>query len=221
MGGNVVLFYMGHHLTTLLFYHLTEIQITDHNHRNINHKSQIINHNVATIDIIILIVIGAGAVVGFVKGFIRQLASILGLIVGLLAAKALYASLAEKLCPTVTDSMTVAQVLAFIMIWIAVPLIFVLIASLLTKAMQAISLNWLNRWLGSGLGALKFLLLTSVVIGAIEFVDSDNKLISATKKEESLLYYPMETFAGIFFPAAKNMTQQYILENKDATRRTQ
>jgi len=25
MGGNVVLFYMGHHLTTLLFYHLTEI----------------------------------------------------------------------------------------------------------------------------------------------------------------------------------------------------
>ena len=172
----------------------------------------------ATIDIIILIVIGAGAVVGFVKGFIRQLASILGLIVGLLAAKALYASLAEKLCPTVTDSMTVAQVLAFIMIWIAVPLIFVLIASLLTKAMQAISLNWLNRWLGSGLGALKFLLLTSVVIGAIEFVDSDNKLISATKKEESLLYYPMETFAGIFFPAAKNMTQQYILENKDATR---
>lgn len=175
----------------------------------------------ATIDIIILIVIGAGAVVGFVKGFIRQLASILGVIVGLLAAKALYASLAEKLCPTVTDSMTVAQVLAFIMIWIAVPLIFVLIASLLTKAMQVISLNWLNRWLGSGLGALKFLLLTSVVIGAIEFVDSDNKLISTTKKEESLLYYPMETFAGIFFPAAKNMTQQYILENKDATRRTQ
>ena len=65
----------------------------------------------ATIDIIILIIIGAGAIVGFMKGFIRQLASILGLIVGLLAAKALYTTLAEKLCPTVTDSMTVAQVL--------------------------------------------------------------------------------------------------------------
>ena len=171
----------------------------------------------ATIDIIILIIVGAGAIVGFMKGFIRQLASILGLIVGLMAAKALYASLAAKLCPAVTDSMTVAQVLAFI----AVPLFFVLVASLLTRAMKAISLNWLNRWLGSGLGALKFLLLTSVVIGAIEFIDGDNKLISATKKEESLLYYPMETFSGIFFPVAKNMTQQYILENKDATRRTQ
>ena len=48
----------------------------------------------ATIDIIILIIIGAGAIVGFMKGFIRQLASILGLIVGLLAAKALYTTLA-------------------------------------------------------------------------------------------------------------------------------
>ena len=74
----------------------------------------------ATIDIIILIIVGAGAIVGFMKGFIRQLASILGLIVGLMAAKALYASLAAKLCPAVTDSMTVAQVLAFIMIWIEV-----------------------------------------------------------------------------------------------------
>jgi len=171
-----------------------------------------------TIDIIILIIIGAGVVAGFMKGFIRQLASILGLVVGLLAAKALYATLAEKLCPAVTDSMTVAQVLAFIVIWVAVPL---LVASLLTKAMEAISLGWLNRWLGSGLGALKFLLLTSLVICVIEFIDSDNKLISATKKSESLLYYPMETFAGIFFPAAKNITQQYILDNKDATRRTQ
>lgn len=175
----------------------------------------------ATIDIIILILVGAGAISGFTKGFIRQLASILGLIVGLIAAKALYGALAEKLCPAVTDSMTVAQALAFIIIWIAVPLIFVLVASLLTKAMKAISLDWLNRLLGAVLGALKFLLLITLVICLIEFVDGDNKLISATKKSESLLYYPMETFAGVFFPAAKDVTQQYILDNKDATRRTQ
>lgn len=64
------------------------------------------------IDILIIAVFGAGAIIGFMKGFIRQLASILGLIVGLLAAKALYAGLAEKLCPTVTDSMTFAQILS-------------------------------------------------------------------------------------------------------------
>ena len=55
-----------------------------------------------TIDIIIVALIGAGAVIGFVKGFVKQLATILGLIVGLLAAKALYAPLAERhrFCPS-------------------------------------------------------------------------------------------------------------------------
>lgn len=165
-----------------------------------------------TIDIIILIAIGAGAIRGFMKGFIRQLTSILGLIAGLLAAKALYASLAEKLCPVVTDSMTVAQVLSFIIIWIAVPLIFTVVASVLTKAMEVISLGWLNRFLGAGLGALKFLLLASLLICVIEFIDSDNHLINKTKKDASVLYYPIEAFAGIFFPAAKEVTQQYIFK---------
>ena len=165
-----------------------------------------------TIDIIILIALGAGVIIGFMKGFIRQLASILGLIVGLLAAKALYTSLAVKLCPTVTDSMTVAQILAFVIIWIAVPLIFTLVASVLTKAMEAVSLGWLNRLLGAGLGALKYLLLVGLVVCVSQFIDTDSQLISQTKKEESLLYYPMERFAGMFFPAAKEVTQQYILK---------
>lgn len=181
----------------------------------------VLDKNMTTFDIIIIIVIAAGAIVGYLKGFIRQLASILGLIVGLLAARALYTPLAEKLCPSVTDSMTVAQVLAFSVIWIAVPLGFTLLASVLTKAMEAVMLGGVNRLLGSGLGALKYLLLTSLVICVFEYIDSDNKLISATKKNESLLYYPVERFTGIFFPAAKKVTQQYIFNEKDATRRTQ
>ena len=146
----------------------------------------------AIIDIIILAAFGLGAIIGFMKGFVKQLASLLGLIVGLLAAKALYASLAVKLCRTLTDSMTVAQVLAFVFIWLAVPLLFSLVASLLTRAMEAVSLGWLNHWLGAGLGALKYLLLTSLLIGVIEFIDGDNTLISKTKKKESVLYYPMD-----------------------------
>ena len=163
------------------------------------------------IDIILLVVIGAGAVIGFIKGFIRQLASILGLIVGLLAAKALYVSVAERVFSKITDSMTFAQILAFVVIWVVVPLLFLLVASLLTKAMEAISLGWLNRWLGAGLGALKFLLLVSLLICVVEFIDSDNTMIDRTMKEESVLYYPIESFAGMFFPAAKEVTEQYIL----------
>ena len=74
----------------------------------------------AVVDSIILVIIGAGALVGFIKGFVKQLATLLGLVAGLVAAKALYASVAEKVFSRITDSMTVAQVLAFIAIWVAV-----------------------------------------------------------------------------------------------------
>ena len=106
-----------------------------------------------TIDIIILVIVGAGTVVGFMKGFLRQLAGLLGLIVGLLAAKALYATVAERVFLSITDSLTLAQGIAFVTIWLAVPVGFLLLAMLLTKAMEAVALGWVNRLLGALLGA--------------------------------------------------------------------
>ena len=42
----------------------------------------------ATIDIIILAMIGVGVIMGLIKGFVKQMASIVGLIAGLLMARA-------------------------------------------------------------------------------------------------------------------------------------
>lgn len=166
--------------------------------------------NMTTIDIVIFIIIGAGAILGFMKGFLKQSASIAGLIVGLIAAKMLYLSLAEKLCLLVTDSINIAKVIAFIMIWIAVPLIFILVASVFTKAMEAVSLGCINRWLGAVLGVVKYFILVSLIINVIEFIDTDNHLISKTNKESSALYYPVGKFVGILFPTIKEVTKNYI-----------
>lgn len=174
-----------------------------------------------TIDLFIIGVIGAGAVTGFMKGFIRQLASLLGLVVGLIAARTLYLALAEKLCPAITDSMTVAQIIAFVMIWIAVPLVFSIVASVLTKTVEIISLGWLNRSLGALLGALKLTLLLSLFFIVLDSVDTHGAMIGQTKKSASSLYYSVKGVSGLFIPAVKQMTQQYILNNNDTTRRTQ
>ena len=73
-----------------------------------------------TLDIILLVLIGTGAVLGFAKGFLRQLAGLLGLIVGLLAAKALYATVADEVFSQVTDDAGLARGLAFVAIWLLV-----------------------------------------------------------------------------------------------------
>lgn len=163
-----------------------------------------------TIDIVILIVLGAGAIVGFTKGFLKQLAGLLGLVAGLLIAKALYATVAERFFLPLTDSLTVAQGIAFVVIWLAVPLAFLLLATLLTKAMEAVALGGVNRLLGAGLGLLKSALLVSLLICVVEYIDSDNTLLKRTKKQESVLYYPMEKFAGIFLPAAREVAGELL-----------
>lgn len=161
-----------------------------------------------TIDIIILVIVGAGAVLGFMKGFLKQLAGLLGLVAGLLLAKALYATVAERVFLPLTDSLTVAQVIAFVAIWLAVPLVFLLVASLLTKAMEAVALGGVNRLLGAGLGAVKYALLVSLLICVVEYIDTDHSLLKKTKKQESVLYYPMEKFAGAFLPAAREVAEE-------------
>jgi membrane protein required for colicin V production len=167
------------------------------------------------LDIIIIVVFLAGAIVGFSKGLIKQLASLLGLVVGLFAARALYASLAVKLMPAIGTSMSVAQILSFILIWTVTPMVFMILASVISRAMDIISIGWLNRYLGAGLGALKYMLLMGTLVGIIESIDTQNVLISKEKKEASSLYYAMGDFAKIFMPLATKATQHYLNNNND------
>ena len=156
-------------------------------------------------DFIILGIIIVGIVKGWMSGFVKQVVLIVGLIAGLLFARVLYGMVAEWLAPKLGSSATVAQILAFIIIWIAVPTALSLAANILTKALDSINVGWLNRWLGCGLAALKYMLIIGVVINVIEYIDPKGYIISKTKREDSTLYYPIEKFAAIFFPAAKNL----------------
>ena len=172
-----------------------------------------------TLDIIILVILGLGILLGLIKGALKQLAGLLGLVVGLLAAKALYATVAEQVFSRVTDNMTVAQMLAFLAIWVIVPLLFWGIACALTKALDAVCLGWINRLLGGVLGGAVHALLVSLLVCVLEAVDTKDDLIGKGQKMESILYYRMEPLAGLFFPAAKEFTEQIYNEINDATER--
>lgn len=166
-----------------------------------------------TIDYIIVAIILIGTIQGFLKGFLRQLATVVGLLIGLVAARALYVSLAEKISPVLDSSMTVAQVISFIAIWLIVPMVCLLLASMFTKALEAVSLGWINRLLGLILGALTWVLLLGLLANILDYLDNSNLLLSQTIKGESVLYYPIKNFISSLIPVAKELTEQYILTN--------
>ena len=167
-------------------------------------------NKMTTLDFAIIGIIFIGAILGFTKGFIKQLSSIVGLIAGLLLARALFASVGEKLAVELGPSVSIGQTIAFFLIWLVVPLTISLLASMLSQAVEAIHLGFINRWLGAGLGVIKFALLTSMIVYFIEYIDSKDNLIQSTTKSKSLLYYPIKDFSGIFIPKIKSVTKQLI-----------
>ncbi|WP_300726426.1 CvpA family protein [uncultured Bacteroides sp.] len=163
-----------------------------------------------TIDLVIIIVLAIGTVLGFMKGFIKQIISMVGLIAGLLVARALFGVVGEKLAVEAGMSVTFGQILAFILIGVIVPIGLSVVASILTKVTSAVHLGFINRWLGAGIGLIRYGLIVSIAIQLIQFVDVKNSLIQKTTKEQSALYYPMEKFGGIFYPAFKTVANEII-----------
>ena len=129
------------------------------------------------IDIIILVLIGIGAISGLMRGSIKQLAQIVGFVAGLLLARGMFGVVAEQLAPALGTSITIAQILSFILIWVAVPIGCSLIASVLTKALNVVNLGWLNRLAGALLGAVKLMLLIGLGIYVLEYIDPKSEMV--------------------------------------------
>ena len=158
------------------------------------------------IDIIILVLIGIGAISGLMRGSIKQLAQIVGFVAGLLLARGMFGVVAEQLAPAL-GSITIAQILSFILIWVAVPIGCSLIASVLTKALNVVNLGWLNRLAGAMLGAVKLMLLIGLGIYVLEYIDPKSEMVSKTTKKSSLLYSPMKEFVDQCLPVIKDVTE--------------
>lgn len=163
-----------------------------------------------TIDIIILIIIGIGLVLGMVRGFLKQACATVGLIVGLLVARALFGVVGEQLAPHIGMSVSVAQIISFIVIWAVVPVLLMLAGEALTKVLEAVHLGSVNRLLGGITGAILNILFIGLFIQILEYIDPKEKLISRETKEESVFYHPVGEVTGIFFPAIKQVTEQII-----------
>jgi membrane protein required for colicin V production len=151
---------------------------------------------------------GIGILTGVMQGFVKQLASLVGLVAGLLVARALFGVAGEWLAPEIGTSVTVAQIIAFVLIWVLVPLGFTIAAAILSRTLSVMHLGWVNRWLGSGLGLLKYLMIVGLFIHAIEYIDPHSQLVSAEKKEGSVLYEPVRSLTSALFPVFKHAGEQ-------------
>jgi Colicin V production protein. len=163
-----------------------------------------------TLDLLILFIVAAGLISGFIRGLIKQLTSLVSILVGITFARLLYWPVAEFLNISAGFSVTMSKPMAFILVWVLISLLCTIAAFFLTRTLQMISLGWVNRWGGSLLGGMKYLLIISLFINLVDAIDSRNHLISAENKANAFLYLPTKDFATFAFPFIKDVTNKAI-----------
>ena len=154
------------------------------------------------LDIIILVIIAASAIFGIFKGFVGQLVSIASLILGIWCA----GKFTGQLSSYVKDwfSLEMAQQTLHIILFITIFIIVVILAHFIGKGIESIikltMMGWLNRILGFLFGAMKAIIILSVIVCAINWLNGTFHLIPEDFLAKSRGYALLADFAKEFFP---------------------
>lgn len=155
----------------------------------------------STIDIVIIVPILWAAYRGFKKGLIIEVTSLIALGLGVWGAIHFSDYIAEIITGKVEDKYIplASFTVTFVLI---VAGVFVL-GKVLEKFINLIQLKLVNKAAGAGFGAIKILLIISVLLVIINSYDEQLKLIPEDLKEESTLYKPLSELSKIVIPSLK------------------
>ena len=127
-----------------------------------------------TVDLILLIFLGIGAVRGFRRGFILEIASVLALILGIAGGFHLLHLGMTFLASRFEISDEFLPVLSFLLIFVAIILLVNLIGKLIKKALDLTALGGLDRLAGGILGFVKWAFALSVLIWILSVAGLDS-----------------------------------------------
>ncbi|HWS00700.1 MAG TPA: CvpA family protein [Prolixibacteraceae bacterium] len=153
------------------------------------------------VDLVLIIILIAGAIHGFVKGFFVEFASVAAIVLGVLCAMMFSDHLKNWLTGFLSWQPGTIKAIAFFLIFIAVLIIVHLIANALEKFVRAIALGIISRIGGAIFGVIKTAFILSFLmylIARIEFYDVT--IIPKHHKESSKYYAPIKKLAPNILP---------------------
>ncbi len=157
----------------------------------------------AILDIILLLCFVPAIVGGITKGLVKEVVDLAAVLLAAWAAFKFSVPLADWMGGFFTLDPAVLKVIAFVLIAVAVALILNAFSALITKALDAISLGFLNRLLGLVFAIAKTAFLVGLFILLIETLNSSLHLIKPEVTEGSVVYQTLRDLANAIFPILK------------------
>lgn len=161
-------------------------------------------------DLLIVLVLALGFIIGAFKGFIKQFVSIICIIVGTVAGRALAPSAAALFDK---DYSNIAYGISFAIIFLIVVIIGIVISKAVKAILHSADLGWVNRLAGGALCAFKYLIIIGLFINLVEILGADHKLFPKDIRDKSLFYNMSKKSLGClmpFFEHVSNTTHELI-----------
>ena len=133
-------------------------------------------------DIIVLVLLGGGAVLGFLRGFVQEVISLIAWVAIIFAVRFLHAPLTGYLIEPIGTEAGAAT-LAFVVLVIVVYAGGKGIARVMGKRMRKSTLGPVDRVLGFGFGAVKGLILAALMFLLLIFLFETFMGVGATRPD--------------------------------------
>jgi membrane protein required for colicin V production len=114
-------------------------------------------------DIIIIIIISYCLIRGLFRGLIKEIASILGVFGAFYAAYTYYPLMAKSLSQWISND-AYLNIMAFVVLFVVIFLLISILGSLIKYALKLALLGWFDRLSGALFGAIKGVLIVSVLL---------------------------------------------------------
>ena len=117
-------------------------------------------------DIIVIVILGYCLIRGVFRGLVKELSSIVGVFGGFYAAYTYYPVLAKPLSKWIANA-GYLNILSFLIIFCGVFIIISILGIIINYLLKIVFLGWLDRVSGAMFGAMKGILIVSVLLIAL------------------------------------------------------
>lgn len=152
------------------------------------------------IDYILLLPLIWGLYRGFTKGLIIELASLLALIAGVYGALHFSSYTLTYIQSYIDLEPAYMQILSYGLTFILIVVLITFIGRVLTLLVKMVALGFVNRLIGALFGALKSLLIISVLLLFFDRINSQYTIVKEELLTSSILYQPILTQVKSIYP---------------------
>lgn len=152
------------------------------------------------LDIIIAIPLLWAVYKGFRKGLVIEIASLAALILGIYGGIHFSDAVADFLKERFNWNSTYMPLISFTITFLGIVILVHLVGKVVERIVNIVALGIVNKILGAAFGFLKVAFILSVILIIFDGFDAKMNLIDKDKKEKSMLYKPLRSFAVTVIP---------------------